>query len=238
MVTRRVLIIEGEQAIRRSIAPFLTDASFDSYGAATIQDARGLLPVLKPAATIVDRELRDGDGLDLVEDAIGIGSRTVIVSDRNAVADRIKALEMGVDEYLAKPADPQEVFLRLRKLLAAFAEEAAERTLVREFGGISVELASRAILRPDGSPAADLSETEFAVLRLLTQNIDQVVTREALYPIVTGSEYDARPSRAIDASVSRLRLKLRSAGAAADIRSVRQAGYMFRRERGARAGAS
>ena len=230
----RALVIEGEQALRSSLSPFFQKSGLDLYGAASIEDARALLPVLKPAVTIVDRELRDGDGLDLVAEAVQSGAKALVVSSHNEPADRIKALLLGAQEYLAKPADPEEVYLRVRNMLAAHAPSNGDRGVVHEFGGVRVDLTTRALLRPDGSHRDELTETELAVLRMLAENADRIVSREALHPVVTGAEPDGKPTRAIDTCVSRLRIKLRAADVGAEIRSVRQAGYLFRRERRAR----
>jgi two-component system, OmpR family, response regulator len=234
----RALVIEGDQMLRSSVSPFFQKADLDFYGAASLEDARALLPVLKPAVTIVDRELRDGDGLDFVAEALQFGARALVVSTRNAAADRIKALTLGAQEYLAKPADPEEVYLRVRNMLSALAPSNDDRGMVREFGGVRVDLTTRAVLRSDGSHLDELTETELAVLRVLAENMDRIVTREALHPVVTGAEATGRPTRAIDTCVSRLRIKLRGSDAGVEIRSVRQAGYLFRRERGVRAAAS
>jgi len=231
----RALVIEGDQALRSSLSPFFQKSSLDIYGAASIEDARALLPVLKPAVTIVDRELRDGDGLDLIVEVVQSGARALVVSTRNATEDRIKALLLGAQEYLAKPADPEEIYLRVRNMLATQLASNDDRGMVREFGGVRVDLTTRAVLRPDGSHVDELTETELAVLRMLAENVDRIVSREALHPIVTGVEANGKPTRAIDTCVSRLRIKLRGAESGVEIRSVRQAGYLFRRERGARA---
>ena len=232
----RALVIEGEQALRNSLSPFFQKSGLDLYGAASLEDARALLPVLKPAVTIVDRELRDGDGLDLVVEAVQSGARALVVSAHNATADRIKALLLGAQEYLAKPADPEEVFLRVRNMLATRTPAHEDRGMVHEFGGVRVDLTTRAVLRADGTHLDELTETELAVLRMLADNADRIVTREALHPVVTGAQPTGKPTRAIDTCVSRLRIKLRAADVGAEIRSVRQAGYLFRRERGARGG--
>ena len=232
----RALVIEGEQRLRLSLSPYFQKSGLDLYGAVSLEDARALLQALKPALTIVDRELRDGDGLDLVEAATQVGARMIVLSERNEAADRIKALTLGAHDYLAKPADPEEVYLRARNLLTSQTAR-PEPDMVRDFAGVRVDLASRAVLRPDGVPGDELTETELAVLRALAENIDRIVSREALHPIVTGTEARDRPSRAIDTCVSRLRLKLRSGAAPVEIRSVRQAGYLLRRERGARGAA-
>jgi two-component system OmpR family response regulator len=229
----RALVIEREQTIRTSLSPFFHNSPLDLYGAASLEDARALIAVLKPIVTIIDRELRDGDGLDLVSDAQGVGARMMLVSERYAAADRIKALTLGAQDYLAKPADPEEIYLRVRNLINA-ARDHGKPDMVREFGGVRIDLSTRAVLRADGSPADELTETELAVLRKLADETDRIVSRETLHPVVTGAEAGDRPSRAIDTCVSRLRIKLRSAQSGVEIRSVRQAGYLFRRERGAR----
>ena len=230
----RALVIEGEQALRLSLSPFFQKSGLDLYGAASLGDARALLPVLNPAVTIVDRELQDGDGLDLVGNSVHAGARAVIVSTRNAAADRIEALNLGAHEYIGKPADPEEVFLRVRNLLATQAPANDVGAIVREFGGVRIDLSTRTILRPDGGAGEELTETEFAVLRMLAGQMDQIVSRETLHPVVTGCEAILKPTRAIDTCVSRLRVKLRSADVGIEIRSVRQAGYLFRRERASR----
>jgi two-component system OmpR family response regulator len=230
----RALVIEGEQVMRAWLTPFFQKSGLDLYTAASVEDARALIPVLKPVVTIVDRELRDGDGLDLVADALEVGARMMLVSARNDAADRIKALTLGAHDYLAKPADPEEVYLRVRNLIGAQVANRGEPDMVREFGGVKIDLSTRAVLRSDGSPADELTETELAVLRKLAENIDRIVSRESLHPVVTGDEMTDRPTRAIDTCVSRLRIKLGSAQVGVEIRSVRQAGYLFRRERGTR----
>lgn len=230
----RALVIEGDQALRSSLSPFFQKSGLDIYGAGSIEDARALLPVLKPAVTIVDRELRDGDGLDLVVEAVQAGAHALVVSSHNTTEDRIKALLLGAQEYLAKPADPEEVYLRVRNMLATQNHSDDDRAMVREFGGVRVDLTTRAVLRPDGTHLDELTETELAVLRMLAENADRIVSRESLHPIVTGVEASGKPTRAIDTCVSRLRIKLRGADSGVEIRSVRQAGYLFRRERGAR----
>lgn len=233
-LSKRALVIEGEQALRSSLSPLFQNSGLDLYGAGSMEDARALLPVLKPAVTIVDRELRDGDGLDLVVEAVQSGAQALIVSTHNSSEDRIKALLLGAQEYLAKPADPEEVYLRVRNMLATQSPSHLDRGMVREFGGVRVDLTSRAVLRADGSHLDELTETELAVLRMLAENADRIVSRESLHPVVTGAVADGKPTRAIDTCVSRLRIKLRAADSGAEIRSVRQAGYLFRRERSAR----
>lgn len=231
----RALVVETEPALRAALSPFFQSATWDLYGAASLADARALLPVLKPAIAILDRELRDGDGLDLVIEAAQAGARALVVSTQFTAPERIRALRLGAQDYLGKPADAEEVYLRVRNLLAAQSPAADERAIVREFGGVRVDLTSRAVLRPDGSHLDELTETELAVLRVLAENADRIVSREALHPVVTGAVANGRPTRAIDTCISRLRLKLRGADVGVEIRSVRQAGYLFRRERGARA---
>jgi two-component system OmpR family response regulator len=235
-MSTRALVIEPSQILRNSLSPFFQGSGLDLYGAASLEDARALLLALKPQVTIVDREFGDGDGLELVAEAVGAGARAVVVSARNEAADRIRALTLGAHEYLAKPADPEEVYLRVRNLLAAQAVASDDRGVVRDFGGARVDLVTRAVLRPDGSRGDELTESELAILRTLAESVDQIVSREALRLAATGGEAQDKPTRAIDTCVSRLRVKLRAADAAVEIRSVRQAGYLLRRQRAGKGG--
>ena len=139
MQVRRALIIEGGQTIRASLFSYLQDMALDIYSAASLQDARALLPVLKPALTIVDRELHDGDGLDLIEPALQAGARIFVVSTSNEVVDRVRALTRGADDYMSKPANPEEMYLRVRKVLATLPDAQVDRSMVHEFGGVRID---------------------------------------------------------------------------------------------------
>ncbi len=227
----RALVIEVGAALRDSLTPFFQQSGLDLYGASSLQDARALIQALKPTVAIVDRELRDGDGLDLVPEALGAGARAVIVSEHNEASDRVHALTLGAHEYLGKPADPEEVYLRVRNLLSGQGPVLDDAGTVRVFGGVRVDLLSRSLLRADGTRGEALTESEFSILRALAENIDQIVSRETLRQASLGETGDEQRSRAVDTCVSRLRVKLRAADAGAEIRSVRQAGYLFRRQR-------
>jgi DNA-binding response OmpR family regulator len=89
---------------------------------------------------------------------------------------------------------------------------------------------TRAILNRSGRPGPELTETELSLLRLLTENMDRVVAKETLFSSIYGRPY-APGTRSLDVGVSRLRIKLRSTDIGAEIRSVREAGYMFSLDR-------
>jgi two-component system, OmpR family, response regulator len=231
----RALVVEVGGILRNSLTPFFQQCGLDIYGASSLQDARALIQALKPAVTILDRDLTDGDGLQLVPEAVGAGAHALVVSEHNEASDRIEALTLGAHEYLGKPAHPEEVYLRVRNMLSGQAPVVDDAGTVRVFGGVRVDLLSRAILRADGARGESLTESEFAILRALAENTDQIVSREMLREAALGETGDDQRSRAVDTCVSRLRVKLRSADVGVEIRSVRQAGYLFRRQRSSKA---
>src|SRR4051794_2899769 len=114
MVARRVLVVENTDILRNSLLSFFQSIGWETFGAPSIEAARSLIPVLMPMITIIDRELGDGDGLDLISDAARVGAGVLIVSARNTAEDRINGLSMGARDYIGKPAHPQEIFLRLK----------------------------------------------------------------------------------------------------------------------------
>lgn len=226
----RALLIASTPNLRTTLHPYLHLLAVELFTATSLSQARRLIPALEPVVVIIDRELMEEDGLDIVKDAVKGGAHTVVVSDRHETADRVVALKSGADEYFAKPVDPEELYLRVSKLLGRRRAAQASKSVVHEFAGVKIDLASRAILDPLGNPGPELTESELAVLRELAEHVGQVVERAALYSAMAGVEPLDKSSRAIDTCVSRLRIKLKHADKGIEIRSLRQVGYVLRRE--------
>src|SRR5436305_8933507 len=132
----RALLIEPKPDIRASISEYAQTLGVDLYTASSLSDGRGLLAALKPAITIVDQELPDGDSLDLISDAANSGAHAILVSSRNEIADRVRALKFGADDYFVKPIDPEEFYLRLRKFLARRAPVPESKSVIHDFAGV------------------------------------------------------------------------------------------------------
>jgi two-component system, OmpR family, response regulator len=136
-------------------------------------------------------------------------------------SDRIIGLEVGADDYLAKPCNPRELLARVRAVLRR-REGRAIAVSVRAFGHWSLDQVSRALMRI-GSVAVTLTDAEFRVLSAFLDHPQRILTRDQLIDFGKSAGSDVY-DRAIDVTISRLRKKL---GVDDPIRTVRGEGYMF-----------
>ena len=175
---------------------------------------------------VLDLNLPDEDGLSLCR-GIRAASKTpvIILTARGDPIDRIVGLEMGADDYMAKPFEPRELVARIRTVLRRTGGEAtAVEGRHADFSGWSLDIAARALTAPDGR-LAPLSGADFDLLHALVRNGGKPLSRERIRALSTVADAD---DRAIDLRVSRLRQKLGDdAKAPALIRTVRSLGYML-----------
>ncbi len=130
----------------------------DVYVARGAEDARALLPALRPDVTTVDIDFADGEGFELIEDISRAGSRCLIMSDRDEVEDRLRALSLGVDDYVTKPIHLEELYLRLRNIVTnRGANGAAKNVAVIDLNGVKVDLVTRSLLNSNGAPGPELT---------------------------------------------------------------------------------
>ena len=227
---KRALLIEASSPRRTACAEYLQARGIDTYTARGLYDARALLPALKPDVTALDPDLEDGDGLELIKEIVDRGSRCLVLSVREEVEYRIRALSLGADDYLQQPVHLEELFLRLRNILRIRAPlESGFKNAIVDLQGVKVDLVSRALLNCDGARGPELTETELSLLRILTDNVNRIVSKETLFATVYGRTYSPG-TRSLDVGISRLRIKLKSTDNGAEIRSVREAGYLLARE--------
>lgn len=226
----RALLIEESAALRTSFSDYLQSRGIQTYTARGVSDARALLPALRPDVTTLDLDMQEGDGFDLIEQITSAGSRCLIVSMRDRVQDRIRALELGADDFVTKPIDLEELYLRLRNILVHRRPQTVDaNNPVLDLNGVKVDLVTRALLNAENKPGAELTESELALLRILAENMDRVVSKETLFAAIHGRSYSPT-TRSLDVGISRLRIKLKTSESGAEIRSVRQAGYLLSRE--------
>lgn len=169
-------------------------------------------------ALLVDWQLPDGSGLDWVgaRRARGDATPALMLTARDRLADRVRGLDGGADDYLVKPFAPEELAARLRAVSRrAGAGAAAARTT---FGGVEVDLGARAAFAE--GQRADLTAREWAVLEALVLRAGRIVPKAELEKIVLGFESELA-SNALEVHVSALRRKL----GRALIETVRGLGY-------------
>ena len=233
----RALLIENSTEQRAAVLEYLQSRGIDTFTARALSDARALLPALKPDVTTLDVDLADGDAVELIEDIVRAGSRCIVISTRDEAQDRIRALSMGADDYLTRPVHLEELYLRLRNILSTRRTQIGMSNTILDLHGIKVDAVTRAVLNGSGAPGPVLTETELILLRILTENMNRLVSKEVLFDNVYARPYTPG-GRFLDVAISRLRIKLKATDIGVELRSVREAGYLLSRRSDPTPGAS
>lgn len=227
-LTSRILVVDDDPDLLRLIADFL---SSHGYRVTVAGDAAAMgreLAAHPPDLVILDVMMPGEDGLSVARRlAAERGPAVIMLSALGNDTDRIVGLEIGADDYLAKPCNPRELLARVRAVLRRRQAGAApdESRQTYEFGGWRLDL-QRRDLRDPGGIYIDLSDGEFALLRCFVQHPQRVLSRDQLLDQAHGGNRDIY-DRAVDSQVSRLRRKLNERSQAEMIRTIRNEGYML-----------
>ncbi len=180
-----ILVIEDDDALRRSLEVTLKAAGYFAVGVGTLAAARRMRAHYKPHAILLDLGLPDGDGLDFI-DAVRAEDLTpiVVLTARDAEMLKVRALDSGADDYVTKPFGLEELLARLRAALRHAVQAAGSVPIVRT-GPLEIDIAAR-VVRRDGREV-ELSPKEFAVLAVLAVQIGKVVRHQDLLKAVWGS---------------------------------------------------
>lgn len=218
-----VVVVDDDADLRALIAGFLAE---NGLTVLTAGDAAGLDACLAARAVdlvILDVMMPGEDGLSVLRRMQGgAGPAIIMLSAMGDDYDRIAGLEMGADDYLAKPCNPRELLARVRAVLRRREEPAGVFSVrARRFGDWTLNLITRLLHHLDGREA-QLTDAEFRVLTALLDKPQTVLSRDQLLDVARGEGVEIY-DRAIDVTVSRLRRKL-----APDdpIKTVRNEGYM------------
>ena len=237
-MAERLLVVDDEEDIRELLGDYLSGYGFEVRTVAGGAEMRAALRQQRCDLVLLDLGLPGEDGLSLARElradpSIGI----IIITGRGQPVDRIIGLEVGADDYVAKPFDLRELVARVRSVLrrirastASLAGDEPDDDPVPEpclvFDGWRLDLASRSLSRPGGAQVA-LTTGEFDLLAAFVRNPNRVLSRDTLMDMIHHREagpYD----RSIDVQVGRLRRKIESDPAHPEmIKSVRGVGYIF-----------
>lgn len=226
-----ILLVDDDPGIRDLVSDFLGRHGYDVV---TAEDGpsmdRAMGQAGKPFDLVVLDLMMPGEhGLEIARRLSGPGGPAIIMlSAMGEDSDRIVGLEVGADDYLAKPCNPRELLARIRAVLRRRQEPSGEPAgVVAEFAGWRLDLVRRELTSPDGV-LITLSDGEFSLLRVFVERPQQPLTREELLELARGREADSY-DRSIDVQISRLRRKLDGAVQSHEelIRTVRNEGYMF-----------
>ena len=217
----RILMIEDDAPLARSIAALLRAGGNAVDHVATGADALAVVAGEPYAVVILDVGLPDIDGFTVLERLRRRGEKVpvLMLTARDALDDRVRGLDLGADDYLRKPFEPQELEARVRAL---GRRRGGDPTPVVTIGALTL---NRSTGQAEVSGRAlDLRRREWAVLDALATRAGQVVPRELLLAEVFGYDEPVGPN-AIEVNVTRLRSKLAPDGP--QIRTVRGVGYLL-----------
>jgi len=234
MAEGTILLVEDEQSIASLVTLYLQN---EGYTVTHVADGAQALPAverLRPSLVILDVMLPGMDGIEICRRlrASDESLPIVMLTARDAEVDRVIGLELGADDYIAKPFSPRELVARVKAILRRSARpvaaEADDAVALIRIGSLEIDR-SRHEVR-DGDREVTLTAKEFDLLVFLSHNRGLVFTREKLLDRVWGYE---RPvdTRTVDSHVKSLRQKLGEAGAI--VKTVRGVGYKVDADRGA-----
>lgn len=226
-VKERILVVDDDAALRDLLTRYLSENGYAVTALADGEEMAQYLAQHSPELVILDLMLPGEDGFSLARRLRSNSAIPIIMlSARGEDIDRIIGLEIGADDYLAKPFNPRELLARIRAVLRrqrATQPQAADATI--HFGPYQLEL-ERHRLMHDGHELA-LTTGEFALLRVFAERPNRVLERDWLLERLKG--YERNPfDRSIDVRVNRLRRKIEADPASPQfIRTVWGEGYMF-----------
>lgn len=205
----RLLLVDDEAALREPLAEYLSRQGFLVAQAASAAQARSLLRGDRPDLVLLDVMMPGEDGLSLCRHLTeSLALPTILLTARGEPTDRIVGLEIGADDYVAKPFEPRELVARIRSVLrrAARGAPAPAEDEVYSFEGWQLDPLKRRLTDPAGAMVS-ISSVEFRLLQAFLDHPRQVLDRDRLLDLVQGREAHLF-DRAVDNQVSRLRRKI------------------------------
>lgn len=231
----RLLVVDDDAALRETLADFFEMEGYEVLQAANVGEARRQWAEGRPDLLLLDINMPGGDGLTFAAELRGKTSTPIIIlSGKGAMVDRVVGLEVGADDYLAKPFELRELLARVRAVLRRVAPQPAaaaptdERRVAR-FSVFVLEPGRRRLETTSGS-SVDLTGAEFNLLSAFVERGSRIMSRDAIADVIKKDDWEGF-DRSIDTLISRLRKKLAThVDAAQLIQTVRGEGYVLAAE--------
>jgi DNA-binding response OmpR family regulator len=221
---KTILIIDDDEKLNDLLTDYLAKHDFQVTSSTRPDDGLKVLKKQSPNLVILDVMLPGMNGfevLKLIRRSFQVP--VIMLTARGEFTDRVVGLELGADDYLAKPFEPRELVARIQSVLRRTGQNVLSAK--RNFGALSVDMQKRTASL-DNSPL-DLTTTEFSALAVLLENPGAVLSRDQIMDALRGIECDAF-NRSIDITMSRLRQKLNdNPKNPAYIKTVWGTGYVF-----------
>lgn len=219
-----ILVVDDDPRITDLVRRILAYEGYSVAIAASGNEALNRTLERPPDLIVLDIMLPELDGLEVARRLRAAGDQVPILmlTARDAVADRVKGLETGADDYLVKPFAPEELVARVKALLRRNQEERHE---VLRYADVELDTGTRVAHR--GTREIELSPTEYELLALLLRRPRQVLTREIILDRVWGMEFEGS-SNVLEVYIGYLRAKLEAEGEPRLIHTVRGVGYVLK----------
>ena len=201
-MSKSILIVDDDKRLRELLEDYLSEKKYKIFLCEDFADAKEILEYFVFDLIIVDRMMPSGDGIDLIKTVKDKSNTPVILlTAMGETESRIAGLKIGADDYLSKPFEPEELYLRIQKLLALFKNDAIDNKSFI-FGDFVFNITTLQLKK--NSKIVYLTEGENKLLLKLINKNNAIVLREEL----AESDYDESELRKVDVQVTRLRQKI------------------------------
>jgi two-component system phosphate regulon response regulator OmpR len=225
-----VLIVDDEAGVREVLEEYLSGHGYTVLGAESALAARGVAAKQQIDLAVVDIHMPGEDGLSLARHLREryAGVAIIMLTSASAVVDRVVGLEMGADDYVAKPFDPRELLARVKSVLrrtadSSYADIGAERVRI---GRCVLDLAAHRLTDESGAEVP-MSPLEFDLLKALAEHPNRALSRESIMNMTQRRDWSPF-DRSVDLRIMRLRKKIEpDPEHPRYIRTVRNEGYLF-----------
>lgn len=202
----RILLVDDELPIQRAVVPLLKSRGYDVESAATGAAAIASVTARPPDVVVLDLGLPDLDGTEVCARIRTFSDVPIIVlSARGSETDKVRALDLGADDYVTKPFGPEELLARIRVALRRVSGEGAAQAGQIRAGNLTIDYDRRRVVREDEE--IRLTPKEFELLSLLAKNADRVLTHRAILKAIWGPHAVSQPEH-LWALVAQLRKKI------------------------------
>ena len=222
MIKKSILLVDDDQRLRELLKDYLNEKNFQVFTSEDFDEAREILEFFIFDLIILDRMMPSGDGINLIQVIKKVSKTPIIMlTAMGENNDKIDGLKTGTDDYLSKPFEPEELFLRINNLLKLY-ENVNQVGLLFSFGNFIYNTKTNSLTLNESE--IYLTEGENNLLLKLINNRNSTLSREEL----AEKEFDESELRKVDVGITRLRQKIEKKPKQPQyIKTIRGKGYML-----------